>query len=121
MKLPRLTPEQLVEQARRMIDAYGFGSIKLKAGVFEPELEVEGLRALRAAFPKYPLRIDPNGGWSVETTRRLMPALSEPGLLEITVVRLDRLAPGDRVVVDEVYAVVRVAVLKADARDFDGV
>lgn len=77
-----ITPEQLVEQARRMVDEYGFGSIKLKAGVFEPELEVEGLRALRAAFPQHPLRIDPNGGWSVETTRRLMPALSEPGLLE---------------------------------------
>ena len=77
-----LNPAQLVEQARRMVDAYGFGSIKLKAGVFAPELEVEGLRALRAAFPRHPLRIDPNGGWSVATTRRLMPALSEPGLLE---------------------------------------
>ena len=77
-----LQPEQLVEQARRMVDTYGFGSIKLKAGVFEPTLEVEGLRALRAAFPRHPLRIDPNGGWSVATTRRLMPALSEPGLLE---------------------------------------
>ena len=77
-----LTPEQLVEQARRMIDLHGFGSIKLKAGVFEPELEVEGLRALRAAFPEHPLRIDPNGGWSVATTRRLMPALAQEGLLE---------------------------------------
>ena len=77
-----LDPAQLVEQARRMIDLYGFGSIKLKAGVFEPEREVEGLRALRAAFPEHPLRIDPNGGWSVATTRRLMPALSQPGLLE---------------------------------------
>jgi glucarate dehydratase len=77
-----LNPAQLVTQAQRMVDLYGFGSIKLKAGVFAPELEVEGLRALRAAFPKHPLRIDPNGGWSVATTRRLMPALSEPGLLE---------------------------------------
>ena len=77
-----LTPLQLVAQAQRMVDQYGFGSIKLKAGVFEPELEIAGLRALRAAFPKHPLRIDPNGGWSVATTRRLMPALSEPGLLE---------------------------------------
>lgn len=65
-----------------MVGHYGFGSIKLKAGVFEPELEIAGLRALRAAFPRHPLRIDPNGGWSVSTTRRLMPALSEPGLLE---------------------------------------
>ncbi len=77
-----LTPQQLVEQARRMVEVYGFGSIKLKGGVFEPEAEIEGLRALRAAFPHHPLRIDPNGGWSVATTRRVMPALSEPGLLE---------------------------------------
>jgi glucarate dehydratase len=77
-----LTPEQLVGQARRMIDTYGFGSIKLKAGVFAPEEEIAGLRALRDAFPGYPLRIDPNGGWSVETTRRVMPLLAADGLLE---------------------------------------
>lgn len=77
-----LTAQQMVEQARRMIGQHGFGSIKLKGGVFEPEFEVETLHALRAAFPKLPLRIDPNGGWSVETTRRVMPALSVPGLLE---------------------------------------
>ena len=77
-----LTPAQLVQQARRMIDAYGFGSIKLKAGVFAPEEEIAGLKALRAAFPGYPLRIDPNGGWSVATTRRIMPLLAAEGLLE---------------------------------------
>ncbi len=77
-----LTPEQLVQQARRMIDTYGFGSIKLKAGVLAPEEEIAGLQALRAAFPGYPLRIDPNGGWSVETTRRIMPLLAAEGLLE---------------------------------------
>ncbi|MBN9062760.1 MAG: glucarate dehydratase [Rhizobiales bacterium 65-9] len=75
-----LTHEQMVAQARRMVDLYGFGSIKLKAGVFEPDFEVETLRALREAFPGYPLRIDPNGGWTVETTRRLMPKFA--GLLE---------------------------------------
>jgi len=77
-----LTPAQLVQQARRMIDSYGFGSIKLKAGVFPPEEEIAGLKALRAAFPGYPLRIDPNGGWSVATTRRIMPLLAAEGLLE---------------------------------------
>ncbi len=29
-----------------------------------------------------PLRIDPNGGWTVETTRRVLPALAADGLLE---------------------------------------
>jgi glucarate dehydratase len=71
---------QIVEQTRRMVREFGFGSIKLKAGVFEPDFEIESLRALRKAFPDHPLRIDPNGGWSVGTTRRLMPQLT--GLLE---------------------------------------
>lgn len=77
-----LDAKQMVEQARRMIALHGFGSIKLKGGVFEPEFEIETLQALRAAFPALPLRIDPNGGWSVATTRRVMPALSQAGLLE---------------------------------------
>jgi glucarate dehydratase len=77
-----LNARQMVEQARRMIDGHGFGSIKLKGGVFEPEFEIETLRALRSAFPRLPLRIDPNGGWSVETTRRVMPLLAADGLLE---------------------------------------
>lgn len=75
-----VTHAQMVEEARRMIAENGFGSIKLKAGVYEPDFEIETLRALAAAFPGYPLRIDPNGGWSVETTRRIMPQLQ--GLLE---------------------------------------
>ncbi len=77
-----LNAQQMVEQAHRMIDSCGFGSIKLKGGVFAPEFEIETLHALRAAFPTLPLRIDPNGGWSVETTRRVMPLLAAPGLLE---------------------------------------
>ncbi len=77
-----LTPAQIVEEARRMVRDYGFGSIKLKGGVFAPEVEIEALQALRAAFPGMPLRIDPNGGWSVETTRRVMPLLAADGLLE---------------------------------------
>ena len=77
-----LTPAQMVEEARRMVGQYGFGSIKLKGGVFAPEQEIQTLHALRAAFPGMPLRIDPNGGWTVETTRRVMPALAADGLLE---------------------------------------
>ena len=77
-----LTPAQMVGEARRMVDQYGFGSIKLKGGVFAPEVEIEALHALRAAFPAMPLRIDPNGGWTVETTRRIMPTLAADGLLE---------------------------------------
>ncbi len=77
-----LTPAQMVGEARRMVTQYGFGSIKLKGGVFAPEVEIDALLALRTAFPDMPLRIDPNGGWTVETTRRILPALAADGLLE---------------------------------------
>ncbi len=75
-----LSPEQLVDEARRMVDAHGFRALKLKAGVLEPEAEIAGLEALRAAFPDAPLRIDPNGGWHVHTALALLPRLD--GLVE---------------------------------------
>ncbi|MFK8079055.1 MAG: glucarate dehydratase family protein [Granulosicoccus sp.] len=71
-----LTPEALVEQARRMIDLHGFKAIKLKAGILSPEEELSGLEALRNAFPDAPLRIDPNGAWHVHTTLELLPRLT---------------------------------------------
>jgi glucarate dehydratase len=61
----------VVAQARRMIGQYGFGSIKLKAGVFEPEQEAQALLALHEAFPQAPLRIDPNGNWTLDTALRV--------------------------------------------------
>lgn len=75
-----LTPEQLVGEARIMIDQYGFQAIKLKAGILEPEAEIAGLEALREAFPQAPLRIDPNGGWTVETALKYLPRLD--GILQ---------------------------------------
>jgi glucarate dehydratase len=76
-----LTPETLVEQARAMVDAFGFGSIKLKAGVLPPDEEVRTIELLREAFgPGVPLRIDPNTAWSLDTSVRLAERLQ--GLLE---------------------------------------
>ena len=69
---------QLVAQAKRMVELYGFGSIKLKAGTYlGPELEVAALLALKAAFPGHPLRIDPNGNWSLETSERMAERLGD--------------------------------------------
>jgi glucarate dehydratase len=70
-----LDPDGIVAQARRMVDRYGFGSLKLKGGVFAPEAEIEAVRALRAAFPDRPVRIDPNANWTVETSHRVAAAL----------------------------------------------
>ena len=63
-----LDPAAVVRQAQAMCAAYGFKSIKLKAGTLPPEVEVDTIFALRDAFgPDTPLRIDPNGVWSVPT------------------------------------------------------
>jgi glucarate dehydratase len=75
-----LTPEQLVGQARRMIGEYGFQSIKLKAGALPPTQEADGILALARAFPGAPLRIDPNGNWSVATSLSIVDRLR--GVLE---------------------------------------
>ncbi|HEY3757636.1 MAG TPA: enolase C-terminal domain-like protein [Opitutaceae bacterium] len=64
-----LTPEGIVAQAQAMVREFGFQSIKLKGGVFEPRLEVAAIRALRDAFGSaMPLRLDPNALWTVETS-----------------------------------------------------
>jgi glucarate dehydratase len=75
-----LDPDEIVAQARRMIDRHGFGSIKLKGGVMPVEEEIEAVRALRRAFPGHPLRIDPNAKWSVETSVKVAAELD--GVLE---------------------------------------
>ena len=62
------SPESLVVSAKRMIDQFGFRSIKLKGGVFDPTQEVDGIRALAEAFPGHPLRIDPNAAWTPKTS-----------------------------------------------------
>lgn len=63
-----VTPAQVVAQAQRMRTLYGFQSIKLKGGVFEPAHEVACMRALHEAFPGTPLRLDPNANWSLEAS-----------------------------------------------------
>ncbi|UED87342.1 glucarate dehydratase family protein [Streptomyces profundus] len=63
-----MDPDGVVAQARRMVDRYGFRSLKLKGGVLPPMAEAEAIEALRAAFPEHPLRLDPNTAWTVPTS-----------------------------------------------------
>lgn len=72
-----ISPEQIVAQARRMIDLYGFQSIKLKGGVFGPAHEIACMRALHRAFAGVPLRLDPNANWSLATSIAAAPELDE--------------------------------------------
>ncbi|MEQ6023136.1 glucarate dehydratase family protein [Streptomyces salinarius] len=88
-------PAGVVAQARAFTERYGFTSFKLKGGVFPPDEEIAAVKALAAAFPGHPLRLDPNGAWSVETSLRVAaelgdvleyledPALGTPAMAEV--------------------------------------
>jgi glucarate dehydratase len=72
-----LSPESLVRQVKQMIDRYGFGSVKFKAGVLDPEDEIETVKLMFKEFGSgVPLRIDPNAAWTVETSVRVGKALA---------------------------------------------
>jgi glucarate dehydratase len=75
-----LHPEDIVAQARRIIDEYGFTAIKLKGGVLPPEEEMAAVEALHAAFPGHPLRLDPNAAWTPQTSIKVASGLA--GILE---------------------------------------
>jgi glucarate dehydratase len=82
-----LTPQGLAAQAKQMTAKYGFRDIKFKAGVLDPEIEMESVRQLRAALgPAVPVRLDPNCAWSVETSvcvgKTLAAELDRGGYLE---------------------------------------
>lgn len=69
--------EELVAEA---VEEFGFATVKLKAGAVAPEEDVLAAEAVRQRFPDLPLRVDPNGIWSVSTTLRIAPRLSALGL-----------------------------------------
>jgi glucarate dehydratase len=75
-----LDPQAIADQARRMAELYGFGSFKLKGGVFAPEEEIEALQVLHSALPGRPLRLDPNAAWQIPTAIRMAERLA--GIVE---------------------------------------
>lgn len=75
-----MTPDAMVEEAKELVGAHGYRSLKLKGGVLEPDLEVETMLKLREAFPDHGLRIDPMGAWTVPTAKKVVDQLS--GVLE---------------------------------------
>jgi glucarate dehydratase len=73
-----LSAEAAVRECKQMVKQYGFREIKLKGGVLEPAEEIATIKALRSEFGKdYPLRIDPNCAWSIETSVKVGEALRE--------------------------------------------
>ncbi len=66
------TAEAMAEMAWKFHQRWGFRVQKLKAGVLPPDIEYDTLVAINERFHKEaPLRIDPNGRWTVETAVRI--------------------------------------------------
>jgi glucarate dehydratase len=59
--------EQMVGFANDVVKKYGFKTLKYKNGVLPPDQEIETFIALRKAFPKHRIRLDPNAAWTVTT------------------------------------------------------
>jgi len=92
-----LSPAALVKQVKKMIAAYGFSSVKFKAGVLDPSVEIETIRQLyKELGPGVPLRIDPNSAWTVATSvqvgKALALELSGGGYLEDPTAGMDGMA-----------------------------
>lgn len=69
--------EQMVAFAEELVAKYGFETLKYKNGVLPPDEEIETFIALRKAFPKQRIRLDPNAAWSLTTAVRVARSLHD--------------------------------------------
>ncbi|MHB8619117.1 MAG: mandelate racemase/muconate lactonizing enzyme family protein [Chloroflexota bacterium] len=68
-----VTLDNYVDHVRCLMDTYGFRTIKLKLGVYDPATEAEVTRKVREAIgPRVQLRVDSNGCWSLPTALRFV-------------------------------------------------
>jgi len=74
------SPRAIAARTKELCARHGFTTIKLKGGVYKPQEEFEALSLIRADFPDYPLRWDPNAAWSVETSIRVARRLLDSGI-----------------------------------------
>jgi glucarate dehydratase len=75
------TAEAMANLAAAMRAKYGFRVLKLKAGVLEPAEELRTLELWHERFGnEIPLRIDPNGNWSVATAISIGQQMQRAGL-----------------------------------------
>ncbi len=72
------TPEAMAAMAARFREKWGFRVFRLKAGVLDPDLELQTMKELAARLsPKALLRIYPNGRWREDTAVRIGKKLAE--------------------------------------------
>lgn len=69
-------PRALAEHTARVIEHYGFGSVKLK-GTNDPVGDVAIMTALRERLPDIRLRVDPNAAWTVDESIRAAQRLAD--------------------------------------------
>lgn len=68
--------EDIIDYAEEIVEEHGFRVLKVKAGVYEPAIDIKITRLLREKFgEKMGLRVDPNGAWSIEESIRIADAL----------------------------------------------
>ncbi|CAM5719383.1 dipeptide epimerase [Streptomyces pseudogriseolus] len=84
------SPLDAAAQARALT-ACGFEVLKLKAGLPDPEEDVERLRVVRDAAPGARLLLDPNGAWTPRQAEALLPRCAELGVEAVE----QPVAPGD--------------------------
>jgi len=77
-------------QARALAGA-GFALIKAKAGTPDPEDDLARIRAVRSVAPGTRLLLDPNGAWTPDQARQLIPRYAELGVEAVE----QPVAPGD--------------------------
>jgi len=72
------TSEDVVRYCSNLIDKYGFETLKLKLGVFNPRVEIKAVKEIREALgEEIKLRADPNAIWSVGTSIKTLRELGK--------------------------------------------
>ncbi|PBC80371.1 MULTISPECIES: dipeptide epimerase [unclassified Streptomyces] len=84
------SPGAAAEQAGRLA-RQGFSVLKIKAGLPDPEDDLDRVRAVRRAAPDARLLLDPNGGWTPALAQALLPRYADLGVEAVE----QPLAPGD--------------------------
>ncbi|HEY3332370.1 MAG TPA: enolase C-terminal domain-like protein [Capsulimonadaceae bacterium] len=75
------TAEDMADWCEELHETLGVNAMKLKAGVMDPDEEARVLELCRERLgPKFGLRIDPNGVWSVPTAVRIGRRLEPLGI-----------------------------------------
>ncbi len=72
-----LDGDDIAMEAQRLVERFGFQTLKYKAGTMPPDDDLAVAWVLRKKFPEHRLRIDPNGAWSPATAIQLADRIAD--------------------------------------------